>query len=367
MPLRAHRGMTSASSSALEQRVAVLDRGGRADVDALLELGGVEVAHPVGDDLPASRSSSKTEMVSASGDAAIELVGEVEIDAIDAQALEARGELTADACRRQALIAVGGHPVERLGGERWAGCAASGSRRRSPPRCGLPRRHRRYRSGGRPAPTPRPSARAPRECDRPCPKNSGAEPTPPKFPQPRATRGTRWPAAPRGWEGIWSAAGIGRYLIRRADHKEPSAPARDPAPNRVLVHLTGIGPVDVFNTPLSHPERTPGEGPHMTERRAAAGGLLRPQRRARGHGAGGHDLPHRRQRPHLGLPRVHRHRAGVRRAAGGGGARDVAGRARQPTTVSWVSIGSSWSISGRRCSQWGGMHMCVPSSARSRR
>ena len=41
----------------------------------------------------------------------------------------------------------------------------------------------------------------------------------------------------------------------------------------------------------------------------------------------------------------------------------VAAAAGQLTTVSSVSIGSSWSISGRRCSQWGGMHMCVPSSA----
>jgi hypothetical protein len=34
----------------------------------------------------------------------------------------------------------------------------------------------------------------------------------------------------------------------------------------------------------------------------------------------------------------------------------------QLTSVSSVSIGSSWLISERRCSQWGGMHMCVPSS-----
>ena len=34
-----------------------------------------------------------------------------------------------------------------------------------------------------------------------------------------------------------------------------------------------------------------------------------------------------------------------------------------PTTVSTVSISSSWSTSLRRCSQWGGMHMWVPSSS----
>jgi hypothetical protein len=34
-----------------------------------------------------------------------------------------------------------------------------------------------------------------------------------------------------------------------------------------------------------------------------------------------------------------------------------------PTTVSIVSIGSSCEISDRRFSQWGGMHMCVPSSS----
>ena len=46
--------------------------------------------------------------------------------------------------------------------------------------------------------------------------------------------------------------------------------------------------------------------------------------------------------------------------AGPAGDRGAAG---QLTTVSSVSIGSSWPISERRCSQWGGMHMCVPSSA----
>ncbi len=58
---------------------------------------------------------------------------------------------------------------------------------------------------------------------------------------------------------------------------------------------------------------------------------------------------------------------GVRGAAGEPARRRSADDGRltrgQPTTVSSVSIGSSWSISGRRCSQWGGMHMCVPSSA----
>jgi hypothetical protein len=49
----------------------------------------------------------------------------------------------------------------------------------------------------------------------------------------------------------------------------------------------------------------------------------------------------------------------------GTGPMDAARSAAQnyPTTVSTVSIGSSWEISDRRSSQWGGMHMCVPSSS----
>ena len=65
----------------------------------LLELGGVEVAHPVGDDLPGLAQLVEDRDGVGERDAAIELVGEVEIDAIDAEPLEARGELTADACR----------------------------------------------------------------------------------------------------------------------------------------------------------------------------------------------------------------------------------------------------------------------------
>ena len=43
----------------------------------------------------------------------------------------------------------------------------------------------------------------------------------------------------------------------------------------------------------------------------------------------------------------------------------IADRLGYETTVSTVSIGSSWAISARRSSQWGGMHMWVPSSSSS--
>src|SRR6185437_14157701 len=92
------------------------------------------------------------------------------------------------------------------------------------------------------------------ECESPWPKNEGAEPTPPKLPQPRATRGTRWPAAPSGLEGIWRPRAIGA-VFDQVRQRTASRTVSPPTTSSPITAYTDIAPVSP-GCPRSRPRRS---------------------------------------------------------------------------------------------------------------
>ena len=69
--------------------MAVLDRGRGTRLERGDELGGVEVADPVGADPPLLARLGQDAERLVQWDVGIELVSEVQVDALDAEALEA--------------------------------------------------------------------------------------------------------------------------------------------------------------------------------------------------------------------------------------------------------------------------------------
>ena len=89
-------------------------------------------------------------------------MGQVDVDAVQAQPLEARLQLPDDPVGRQPAIGAGVDRVERLGGDLRTRSPSTRSRRRSPARSARRRRRPRCRSGRSPAPTLHPSAQTTR-------------------------------------------------------------------------------------------------------------------------------------------------------------------------------------------------------------
>ena len=148
--------------AAVEQRERVLDRRGLAGDQRRVELAGVEVADAVRADQALVAERLERGQGRVERDVRVVVVGEVEVDALEAEALEARVQLAHDPVGRETVIAVLGHRVERLGGDRRGDGPRGDPRARSSTRCARRRTRRPCRSGGCRAPRPRPSPRTPR-------------------------------------------------------------------------------------------------------------------------------------------------------------------------------------------------------------
>ena len=154
-----------------------------------------------------------------------------------------------------------------------------------------------------------------------------------------------------------------RALVGRAGHA-----ARRRVPRHAAVHGAGRRAGDrgrrgARGLPGRRPGR-PGRGARALRRAARAAGDEHPRRVG---GQQGALPPPRRPRPACARRADGRpaRRTGPTAPSRGSTATTPAPSRPRPsaTTVSTVSIGSSWSISARRSSQCGGMHMCVPSSS----
>ena len=139
--------------------------------------------------MPAARSSSNAADRLGERHVRVELVGQVEIDALDAEPLEARLELPGDPLGREPVsrrpasiglnvlvVIVGRTPRARIQSPIIRSL-------RPPPYASAVSKWSIPCSQAASI-----SANASSRL-RPCPNSSGAEPTPPKFPQPSATRG----------------------------------------------------------------------------------------------------------------------------------------------------------------------------------
>ena len=130
-PCSAQSGSTSGLDLAVEERVGVLDGGEGADLERLGELRAVDVAQPVGADLPGGDELVEDARELGRRDVVVPGVREIEIDALDAEPREARVDLAPHPRRREAVILALVHRVEGLRREpQTLRAAASGSTRR---------------------------------------------------------------------------------------------------------------------------------------------------------------------------------------------------------------------------------------------
>ena len=101
----------------VEQRVAVLDGAGRPRRQRGVQLGGGEVAHPVGADGAVGPGLLERAEGLGQGHVRVELVRQVQLNVVDPEPFQARVQLPGDAFRFQAVVRAGPHRVVGLGGE----------------------------------------------------------------------------------------------------------------------------------------------------------------------------------------------------------------------------------------------------------
>ena len=178
--------------AALEQRVRVLEqRRARRGASASSTPVGVVVARaPTRRSALRRAAASNVAIVSRERRRLVGLVREVEVDPLDAEPLEAAlraagGSGPARARCRPASRSSSGRPSSSAASP--SGRAVRAPARRSSARSCRRRRRRRCRTSGCRCSQARSMIANASSSAIPCPKNSGAEPMPPKLPQPSAT------------------------------------------------------------------------------------------------------------------------------------------------------------------------------------
>jgi hypothetical protein len=153
------------------------------------QCGGAEVADPVGADQPSARACVEGTERLRQRHLRVELVGEVQLDAVDPEPFQARAQLAGDPLGRRPWSAPACMGLIGLGRE----LRADGRARRSSGRSPLAAAAAVGVGGVEVGDAELPGGV--HQLERlvlvsPWPKNSGAEPTPPKLPQPSAIRET---------------------------------------------------------------------------------------------------------------------------------------------------------------------------------